>query len=776
MGGLDEAFAYQNQQPYTTIDALNVRPMGTAEKRYRGGSRPGLGKAYQGIQMGGVGGSPIRMMEYVTINHDDGFRSWTDYFNNDPLGAVWSAAGWIGTLPRVLPSSMSALVYEEVAGMVLEAFPINTAEAYTLEALITPYNGAHHGKYQIYACLDDSLPDLLTDGIQIELDLSAGDGTYSGTLSVYSAGVLTSYDLTPGDAGHVDWGLLSVGIDGTTLTAYWNNTLLISQTIPEFTGKRVGLGMECTTEGGICLVDMFRMQYYESSLFDRTRTLLIASAGGKLYQEDQYGVMAEVSTNLTLNADVPLDAVQHGQLLYIADWGPYKIDSTTGGVTTGGSSSTLTDPSVLNFTSLSRGTINPYDDVIVVFNGTGTIVNGTYPISSVAAAAITIGSAIGTGMCSYRIERGPKVYNPKTKTLSLWFATIGQVPTGCRHLCMYRERMTLANQENSPHIWYQSRQSDPYDWDFSEDDAGAAVAGLNATAGSPGEPITALAAFNDDFLVFGCTNSLWVLRGDAAYGGMLDNLSSDIGIVSGSAWCRIPSGEMVFLSRDGMYYVQPGAGSPPSPLSRDKLPRRLLDIDIGNPMVSMVYDVRYKGVHLYITDDGKQQRHWWVDWKTMSYWPVRLQVDHEPTRVKRHDSESAEESAVYLGCRDGHIRRYHDSFTMDDGSPIQSRVVLGPIRTAGSHYDRGRIEEMQGIMGNGSKSTVVTWELLLGESNEALKDARPLFTGNFTPGVNFIERPRGTGGSFAIRLSSTLPWVMEGINVLSTPFGQERRL
>ena len=42
VGGIDRSQAYQNQPPYTTADALNMRPRDAIEGRLRGGPRPGL--------------------------------------------------------------------------------------------------------------------------------------------------------------------------------------------------------------------------------------------------------------------------------------------------------------------------------------------------------------------------------------------------------------------------------------------------------------------------------------------------------------------------------------------------------------------------------------------------------------------------------------------------------------------------------------------------------------------------------------------------------------
>lgn len=159
--------------------------------------------------------------------------------------------------------------------------------------------------------------------------------------------------------------------------------------------------------------------------------------------------------------------------------------------------------------------------VAVISNPQGTAIAGTYAISSVAAGNITLAWAAGSGACAYRIERAPKIYDPLTNTIYILGATAGQVPTGCPLVCRYLDRIVLAGAEIAPHVWYMSRQGNPNDWDYSQTDSQRAVAGTSSEAGVPGDPLTALVPHSDDYLVMGCRNSLWRMRGDPAYGGSL---------------------------------------------------------------------------------------------------------------------------------------------------------------------------------------------------------------------------------------------------------------
>jgi hypothetical protein len=120
-----------------------------------------------------------------------------------------------------------------------------------------------------------------------------------------------------------------------------------------------------------------------------------------------------------------------------------------------------------------------------------------------------------------------------------------------------------------------SRFRDPLDYDYgaSVTDRGRAVASnsSNSDAGGLAIPITAVAATTEDYCVFSAESEFYLLRGDPGVGGILGNVSSQIGIGSRTAWCRLPDGSIVFLSRDGLYRYHPSQPLPQN-ISRDKLP------------------------------------------------------------------------------------------------------------------------------------------------------------------------------------------------------------
>src|SRR5690349_16640489 len=90
IGGVVRSLAYQHQQPYTTPNALNVRPQDVFLGRERIGQRPGLGITWQGLTS-----EPwqcLQMYRFVTAT-----KTWTEFLVGSQMGSVvWDNAAVIG--------------------------------------------------------------------------------------------------------------------------------------------------------------------------------------------------------------------------------------------------------------------------------------------------------------------------------------------------------------------------------------------------------------------------------------------------------------------------------------------------------------------------------------------------------------------------------------------------------------------------------------------------------------------------------------------------------
>jgi len=699
----------------------------------------------------------------------DGFTSWSDTFDGTTLVAAWTQASWADDVPSILPTALASVDTSVSEGeVVLDALPIDTSQPYVVEIFLTPWNGEWHGDYRLYFRLDDSSPDAETDGVVIELVQTGSTGAYTASLTSLVSTTPSVIDTDSGTIA-VQPGWLTATISSTTVTVYWNGTQILTGVVGAHGGVRVGFGMECTTESGICLANTFRVQYYSTGSVDALRSMLVASAGGDLWRETAYGRMTVITSDLTVRSDVPLTSTQSGQKLYIADYGDTRDSGTDGAV----SGSVLDDGGANDWSTLG---IDPDSDVCVISNPTGATVAGTYGIVSVHATnGVTLDSAPGDGTCAYRIERAPKIYDPLLNTITIMAATTGQVPTGNPLICRYLDRIVMAGAEIAPHVWYMSRQGDSLDWDYSQEDSQRAVAGTSSEAGVPGTAITALIPHSDDYLIMACRSEIWRLRGDPAFGGQLDSLSQAVGIIGQSAWCLNPAGELVFLSLDGIYVLAPGGSTYPKSLSRETLPREFLNLDPNLVTASLEYDIQGRGVHIYLTPDSYNARtHWWLDWDRKTFWPVSLDSDYEPTATCAVQGIVIEDSGVILGGRDGTLRRMSELAESDTGTAFLTYAEIGPI-ALGKDGNTGSILTMSGEIAIGSGD--VTWTTYPAQTFEGTETASASDTGTFVAGLNASVRPGCRGQAMMIKLTgeTARSWSIEQIIATVKPTGRRRQ-
>jgi hypothetical protein len=766
LAGLNRAGAYRQQPPYTSPDMSNVWPRATLEGRERGGSRPALIKSHITDL-----GTNIRFAYPMTLALGDNFTAWSDNFAGTSLAAAWAQASWASDTPNILPSALAAVDYTTSEGEVVrDALTIDTSSAYTVEMFITPYNGSFAGKYRLYLRLDNTTPAYATDGVQIELTMVGGDGTWAGTLKSYTGATPTTTDSGSGTIGSSDEpGWLSAVVSGTTVDVYWHGTKILTGTVDAHSGSRVGFGLNCSEAAGICLVNTFRVQYYSTSTVSGSRTMLIASADGKLFRENTYGTMTQVSTTLTLASDKPLMAVQSGQKLYIADYG-LRVKGTDGTV----SGSDLDATSVSDWTAHG---IDPQDDVVVISAVGGNTVAGTYTIASVAAGALTLDSAPGDGTCTFRVERAPKVYDPSADTLTIFTAEGApslQVPTGCPLIVRFLDRIVLGGADAAPHAWYAARQGDEDDWDYSQSDSQRAVAGTASEAGTPGEPLTAIAVHSDDYMIFGCRGETWMMRGDPVYAPDLDAVSLMAGIIGPTAWCVGPEGELIFLTLNGLYALPAGGGARPIPLSRDVLPEEFQNLSPETTTVSLEFDIENHGVDVFLTPDSSNARtHWWFDWRRKTFWPISLQSDHEPTATCTLQGTNVEDSCVILGGRDGYLRRFSRLATTDCGTAFSSYVEMGPVPLA-PDGEVGTIVSLDAVLAADSGN--VTWTIHPSLTFEGTTTVASVATGTWVGGINASVHRPCAGQACILKLTGTSgrAWAFETATAIVAASGRRR--
>lgn len=354
-----------------------------------------------------------------------------------------------------------------------------------------------------------------------------------------------------------------------------------------------------------------------------------------------------------------------------------------------------------------------------------------------------------------------------TYTLSWTSDFYGLPPLGCPLCCTYRGRLVFAGPGS---LWYMSRVLDPDDWDYGYDpnDPARPIAGTSSTTGGVGEPIVALIPHSDQYLIFGCESSLWLLTGDPSYGGVINAISRDVGVLGPTAWCSLADGSVLVLSRDGVYQIPAGGQGRPVPISRKQLPAELLNVDWQTNTVALAYDVYARAVHISVTPtDGSTGTHYYMDMTLGRFWPVVIPDDMQPTAMLRYAPNATSASDVIFGSHDGYLRKYSTAATTDDGTAIASFVVYGPFRPGGPGYV-GEVIQVAADLDTSSQD--VTWKVYTAATSQQAVEAAvdgdtPVWTGTWEGGSNHRRFMKAVGNACIIVVSGTYGWAIEGLRV-----------
>ena len=104
---------------------------------------------------------------------------------------------------------------------------------------------------------------------------------------------------------------------------------------------------------------------------------------------------------------------------------------------------------------------------------------------------------------------------------ALGLTKAGTAPTNCGIVQRWNDRLMVAGSLENPHRLFASKMGNILDWDYTNVALSGAWTSTGAEGGQIGEPITALIPHNKDCLLIGCTDSLYVMRGNPRAGGSL---------------------------------------------------------------------------------------------------------------------------------------------------------------------------------------------------------------------------------------------------------------
>jgi hypothetical protein len=677
------------------------------------------------------------------------------------IGGQWTFAGW---LPHAMTSKrgVAGVSTAEVdpssplasnAGLVLDELNIQAGSQYDISIQILADVHIEEGfgfgwvpmtgHYSIFARMDNSNPNVTAAGVELKWRVSLPYSDKRTRVEVRNNGTLLAPVINVDNHESFNPKTLGLRIDDTANTA----TVLIdgavkgsAYSIGAAAGRRVGFGITGAKEllglnKHLRRVDWFRMEWTGDAPTGNRNVVVVA--GGQ-------------------NAS----ATHSGEIDLQYEDTPNVFAAPTESGT--GTQASITNTNIRHLQAaelLGRLYIVGEDS-----NETGT--------QNDADATKDVGAPIwqfnpsGTG----------SLVALNTSTDASYPYVSGLVPGNCSTIAAWRNRICVSSRDDPQNV-FMSRSGIPGDWSYASIPVGSAIK-FNTTgidAGVLGEPVNALVAHSDDYLVLGCFTSLYLLRGDPTVGGQIDRLSSNIGIVAPQAWARGPNGETVFLSTDGLYSLPAGVMAYPQSISRERLPNELRDIDVTNFRVMMAYDVRNRGVFIGLTPNlGSGGTYWWFDWEFRGFWPMHFDPSFEPTSLVYRNADSALDQRLLFGCRDGNIRAMDDAAFSDDGFDYDTELLMGPIALGGGGYSDGLLLEIIGQTGTGSGD--ITCAVQVGNSIESARNATPRAPFTFRAGKNLTHRPRLRGNTAFLKLSSSggSPWAFENLTITREKLGKQR--
>jgi hypothetical protein len=251
------------------------------------------------------------------------------------------------------------------------------------------------------------------------------------------------------------------------------------------------------------------------------------------------------------------------------------------------------------------------------------------------------------------------------------------MPTYATLVAAYRGRLVLAGNREYPYQWYMSRVADPWDFEYTAGDPLTAIAGSNADAGMLGDIIRALIPYSPDFMIFGCANSMWLMNGDPASGGSLDEITRDTGIYGSRSWCKDDKGDLYFFGTYGLYHMAGGRGRPSNILSA-VWPNLIDDwgLNPNSHRIVMGYDVQRAGIVVCMTNltDGTNKA-FFYHVPTGAVFPETYHTECAPYSMCAYPSDDAETKGLILGCQDAYLRHFEDGATADVGSVTTAAVI-----------------------------------------------------------------------------------------------------
>lgn len=793
--GKHEGAAYRQQPEGTTPDALNVRAFDAIANRLRGGQRNGLSKyiaaavngtsAIQAISQLTTALDPTAVVASTAIFGPDTFTQGnavldqTHYYTKIGSNNTYLGAGNTSDLEdEAIPSQPVVLTnaVHNTGTNTAVAFPIASitpGNNYVIEADILP-GGVN--TVQFYFIFRGPVITAASHVSSAEYCRAYLVNAQVGTIGTTRMGIKLGATAAVETAMFDSLGYpltyfstvrrMKLTVSGDTMRLYLDGALMLTRTSTALnTQTSIGFGMSKDNNTNLSTFDNFTVSAATVPASLRTTKLLVTSGGSFYTGTNSAGLVLAIGGSAAQIAAGRTSIQQAYGKAYLCDGmaGDYKVydpstdqvtawTALTGSLPGGNVTATLTGANTAASTFTVAAATGLAVGQLVAVNSTTTN-SGLYRITVIAGTTITVTPA--------------PLNNTDVGTMT--------ASSGATMIALYRGRIVLAGLASDPQNWFMSKVGDPRDWNYTPTTTTQtmAVAGNNSTAGLMGDVITCLAPHNDDLMFMGGDHTLWVMRGDPAAGGMVDNISYQTGVAGPDAFTRDPEGNCYFFGA-GTFWQMPAGSWVPQPLSRGVMDRTFGAIDYATFNVRLLWDENNKGVHLYFTPSSQPTTapiHYFWDKRAGGFWPDTYPIVQGPTAVWNYDADLPTDRAMLLGGFDSYLRQIPAAIQKDDdGTTIHSYVRYAP-QIIGGDLANSRLSELTPIMSKTSDPASI--RVYAAGTPEAVAVATvPQVSHVLSAGRNSTMRQRVTGNAIAIELENvatawaTATYYAAGVQVL----------
>jgi len=380
-----------------------------------------------------------------------------------------------------------------------------------------------------------------------------------------------------------------------------------------------------------------------------------------------------------------------------------------------------------------------------------------------------------------------KVLDGPSRSVIPYSVTAGTPPARPTLAASWRGRLVLAGSLDDPQNFYMTRLGDPGDWDYSQTDVGAAVAGNAGNRGRISDPITSLIPFNNDTLVIGTGRAMYIVRGDPTDGGSIDVLTEQSGILQARSWAIDSSGGLWFVGASGLMRISPTPGATPEPLSSVRYPQFFRSISATTHYIDLQWDTGRHGLWVYVTSIASgASTHLFYDARGQGLWPVSYPDGLGPVSCLAHLSQVGADRVMVLGGRNSRLYEITDTATYDDlSTAISSSLDIGPFQLAPpsgvATVSRVELDGGEVFTGDSASLWNLDADLRGGPTAYSVTDGTPAASRSFsytTDGRAMRRIFRVRGDWHALRLSNSTAgdyFSLERATLTFNPSGEARQ-